>query len=687
MNIFENVRVWYKTEEGGKTYLDRVSDGVYSDGDVEVRLSEKKQCQLTALYVDASKKDWWFHPDYAVGLSISGLDNMKRYVANFMNCNYWCRTQFDSDLKALHVDTQGLIYEKNDGNFNLVLPVCDAVYKTTLFGDEDGMNVGISSYYHKLSKVENTLALVVNEGDGDPYHLVREAAEYAFELLSTGLHTRDYRRYPDVFNYLGWCTWDSMYIDVSAEGILQKCEEFKEKNIPVRWAIIDDIWAYCRGLNVRPYVTGNMFRHQYRCGLSSVEADPERFPNGLKSLVDEVAKYGIKTAVWHAAAGYWNGIDPESDLARELADCLTTLPNGKLVPRFDSEANAYKFFSKIHRQLRADGVDFVKVDNQSLIRRHYANVAPVGTVARNMHAGLEASVGESFDGTIMNCMCMASENMWNRSKSALARCSGDFLPENREWFKTHIMQCVYSAMFQGEFYWTDYDMWWTDDGQAGKNSLLRAISGGPVYVSDKIGRSNAELLRPLAFADGRIPRPDKPARPTFDCLFTDPAATTTPLKIFNTCSGGKYGVIAAYNLNSKNRRVHGTISPDDVYGLAGEEFAVYEYNTGKIRFLHRGESFRFALSDHDDYRLYIISPIDENGIAMLGRIDKFMAPAAITDSFSSTYSVYEGGKIAFIHRGRKSFTAQSESGKYAVERNGSLCTFTLPESDRHFTLI
>ena len=72
---------------------------------------------------------------------------------------------------------------------------------------------------------------------------------------------------------------------------------------------------------------------------------------------------------------------------------------------------------------------------------------------------------------------------------------------------------------------------------------------------------------------------------------------------------------------------------------------------------------------------------------MLGRIDKFMAPAAITDKFGETYSVYEGGKIAFVHRGRKSFTAQSESGKYSVERAGSLCTFTLPETDRHFTLI
>lgn len=687
MKIFENIRVWYKTEEGAKVFLEKLSEGVYGGEGVTVRLTEKKQGNLTAIFVDAEKKDWWFNPDYAVGISAEGITDMKRYIANYMRCSFWCMTQFETELSQLHVDTQGFMYEKNNGDFNLILPVCDAVYKTTMFADEDGVNIGLSSYYPKLSRVENSLAFVVNEGDSDPYHLVREAAEYAFELLGTGLHTRDHRRYPEIFNYLGWCTWDSMYIDVSEAGILEKCEEFKEKSIPVRWAIIDDIWAYCKGLNLRPYVGENMFKHQYRCGLSSTDADPERFPNGLRHTVDEVAKYGIKTAVWHAAAGYWNGIDPESGLAEKLKDYLTVLPNGKLVPRFDSEENAYKFFSEIHRQLRAEGVDFVKVDNQSFIRAHYKNVAPVGKVARNMHAGLEASVGENFDGNVMNCMCMANENMWNRPKSALARCSGDFKPENREWFMTHIMQCVYSAMFQGEFYWTDYDMWWTDDGQAGKNSLLRAISGGPVYVSDKIGRSRPELLLPLAFDDGRIPRPDKPARPALDSLFTSPVTTATPLKIFNTCSDGRYGVVAAYNINEKNKRVHGTISPDDVRGLCGEEFAVYEYNTGKLRFLRRGESFKLSLSDHDDYRLYIISPIDKNGIAMLGRIDKFMAPAAITDVFGTTYSVYEGGKIAFVHRGRKSFRAVSESGEYAVERNGSLCTLELPRSDKHFTLV
>lgn len=281
---------------------------------------------------------------------------------------------------------------------------------------------------------------------------------------------------------------------------------------------------------------------------------------------------------------------------------------------------------------------------------------------------------------------MAIENQWNRPTSAINRCSGDFQPENREWFITHILQCVYSSMFQGEFYYNDFDMWWTDDGQAGKNSLLRAISGGPIYVSDKIGRSNKHILDPLAFDDGRILRCDRPARPTLDSLFNDPQTTKVPLKIFNTCKGGKYGVLAAYNLDKKNKPVRGTISPDDIIGLEGEEFAVYEYNTKKVRFLKRGESFNFMLKDHDDYRHYIISPIDENGIAMLGRIDKFMSPCAVTDKFMTTYNVYEGGKIAFVNRGKRAYKAISESGSYKIERTGSLCTFELPRTDKHFTL-
>jgi len=71
---------------------------------------------------------------------------------------------------------------------------------------------------------------------------------------------------------------------------------------------------------------------------------------------------------------------------------------------------------------------------------------------------------------------------------------------------------------------------------------------------------------------------------------------------------------------------------------------------------------------------------------MLGRVDKFMSGAAITDKFRQNYHIYEGGEIAFVHRGRKKFTAVCESGEYEVSRNGSVCTFVCQRNDRHIML-
>lgn len=688
MNIFKNIKVWAKANDGSKIYLNLgKGDGEYisEDEDICVKITTKKRGNLTAVYVDAVKDRDHFNPDYAVGFATDEINGLKRYTANFMNCAFWCRSEFSSNLTKLHVDTQGFIYEKNDGKYSLLLPVCDAVYKCTLFGDADGLNVGLSSYYPRLSKVENSLALIIDDGEDSPYSMVHDSAEYAFELLGTGIHTRTYRRYPEIFDYLGWCSWDAMNIDVNEAGLLEKCKEFNDKNIPVKWAIIDDMWAECRGLNKRPYKENNMFLQMHTSCLTEFEADHERFPSGLKHCITEMKKYGLKVGMWHPTTGYWLGVDPESKLAKDFADCLETVPAGRLIPRMERD-KVFKFYNAFHTFFRECGADFVKVDNQSFLRANYSGVYPIGVAARELHAGLEGSVGANFDNNMINCMCMANENMWNRPTSAINRSSGDFQPENREWFISHILQCVYSSMFQGEFYWSDFDMWWTDDGQAGKNSLLRAISGGPIYVSDKIGRSNKEILDPLAFEDGRILRCDAPARPALDSLFDDPQTSKRPLKIFNTCSGGKYGVIATYNLDKNNKSVRGTISPDDIIGLDGEEFAVYEYNTKKLHMLKKGESFTYTLKDHDDYRLFIVAPFDKNGIAMLGRIDKFMAPAAVLDNFGTTYSVYEGGKFAFVHRGRRAFTAVCESGEYKVERNGSLCTFESAVCDRHFTL-
>lgn len=688
MERFNNIRVWKKDEEGVKVFLQPTGqEGVYrsTDGETEVRLTIVERDGMKAVYVDAECSYGHFHSDYAVGFCASEVQGLSRYLANHLTGPFWCSSTMGSVLEKLPADTQGMIYEQECGKYSLLLPVCDEVYKCTMFGDGDGINIALSSYYHALSKIEHSLALIIASEEDSPYKLVARGANYAFDLLGTGCHTREQKRYPEILDYLGWCSWDAMQIEVSEEGLLEKCKEFQEKNIPVKWAMIDDMWADCRDLNHRPYRYNNLMGHMHSCMLSSFEADKVRFPKGLKHCVQEINRFGIEVGMWHPTNGYWKGFDPEGEIAKKFGDCLMTVPNGSLVPKMERD-KIFKLYDAFHQFFRECGVEFVKVDNQSFLKRNYQNVYPIGVAARELHAGLEASVGANFDNRMINCMCMASENMWNRPTSSITRCSGDFQPENREWFRKHILQCVYSSLFQGEFYWSDFDMWWTDDAQAGKNSLLRAISGGPIYVSDKIGRTNGELLTPLIYDDGRILRCDQPARPTKDSMFYHPAEEKIPLEIQNTCSEGRYGMVAAYNINEKNCAVRGRISPSDVEGLDGEEFAVYEYRTGKVHFLKRDESFAYTLKNQDDYKLFLISPFDEDGVAMLGRLDKFMAGAVVMDKFKQNYHIYEGGEIAFVNRGRKKFTAVCESGEYEVSRKGALCTFVCQREDHHMIL-
>ena len=53
------------------------------------------------------------------------------------------------------------------------------------------------------------------------------------------------------------------------------------------------------------------------------------------------------------------------------------------------------------------------------------------------------------------------------------------------------------------------------------HATARIVSGGGVYVSDKPGAHDFELLRRMVLPDGSVLRPLLPARPTKDILFAD----------------------------------------------------------------------------------------------------------------------------------------------------------------------
>ena len=548
----------------------------------------------------------------------TNIPDTSEYLAIENHSHFWCRPFWGASLSELPARVQALLL-KNGETYTYYLPVCDIVFKTLIRGGEHGVEFYTYSNCDTVTKCEHQLAFVCMEGT-EPLVLMKQAAKAVCKLLDNGLQLREEKVVPEVFNYLGWCSWDSMQIRVNHEGLLEKAREFKEKNVPVHFAIIDDMWADVPALNEIPEDAdfGKMVGMMHASKMRSFAGDPKRFPKGMAVAIADLKKEGItEVGVWFPTTGYWAGLMPNESEAEKQKGNTVTLANGQIIVA-PNEEKAVRYFDDLCARVKEWGGDFVKIDNQGFHQR-YMNVAPIGQSARAIHKGIDAAADKYFDGSLINCMGMPSECMFNRT-STVSRCSDDFIPESREWFAKNILQCAYNGLLQGQFYVNDWDMWWTDDEQAVKNSLCRAISGGPIYVSDKIGRTNPEILKPLCLEDGRILRPDESATPTADCLMQNPTTTDKIFKLRNRF--GNKGVCAVFNINAENRPVSGTLSSMEI-GIADGDYAYYEYFSRETGVLKQGEHLQITLSHNDEFRLYSFVP-SSNGNADFGRTDLFM---------------------------------------------------------------
>ncbi|MBR3893891.1 MAG: hypothetical protein IKJ35_01960 [Clostridia bacterium] len=607
-----------------------------------------------------------------------GADARVDYLAIVNHSPFWCSPAFGDVLCELpHEDkpVQALLLRREEG-WEYYLPVCDDTYKTVIFGREGGLEFCIYNNCAGLTECRDQLAFVCASGD-DPFELMRRCAKAAAVLLDNGLRMREERRYPEMLEYLGWCSWDALQIRVNHEGLLEKAREFAEKGVPVGFAIIDDMWADCPHLEDVPHEIDfhSMMVEMHKSSMRSFDGSPKRFPKGMKAAVADLKAAGIPhVGIWFPTTGYWNAFAPDGE-AREWGDLLTQDRKGRLVPNPVPE-KVFGLYDLFCSRIRSWGCDFVKVDNQSF-HGYYRGIKPIGQTARALQIGIDSAVGSNFDGALINCMGMSSECMFNRRSSAVSRCSDDFMPESREWFAKNILQCAYNGLLQGQYYVNDWDMWWTDDEQAMKNSLCRAVSGGPIYVSDKLGRTNAEVLKPLVLSDGRILRPDDSATPTLDCLIGNPTESGRIFKIRNRV--GKSGLAAVFNIDAQNRAVSGSLAPTET-GVAEGDYAYYEHFTGEAGVLHAGEKLEITLENNDVFRLYTFVPYQKGVPAVIGLLDQYIGIKAVTEVTDRFVTLREGGRIGFVSE--TPLAVEADGKPLAVERCGVLQTVTV---DREIT--
>ena len=288
----------------------------------------------------------------------------------------------------------------------------------------------------------------------------------------------------------------------------------------------------------------------------------------------------------------------------------------------------------------------LKIDGQSALELFTGGVLGAAGTMKAYQKAMQKSAEKYFNGNVIHCMSNGNDVAYNMEKTNCWRNSYDYSPSNMKMQKEHIYINAMNAMWISTFAVPDWDMFQTHSAGADIHAAARAISGGPVYVCDYPEKQDADILRRLVLSDGSILGCNEPALPAEDCLFTDFTSAEKPLKLFNR--NGKAGVIGFFNCCTADKTVKGSFKPSDVYGISGEHFAVYFYNSGTLKILGRDEECEIELSENG-FELVTVSPI-ENGFAAIGIADKYNSSAAVkeaictTDGFTIILS--DGGKIA-----------------------------------------
>ncbi|MFM8763809.1 MAG: Sip1-related alpha-galactosidase [Spartobacteria bacterium] len=435
------------------------------------------------------------------------------------------------------------------------------------------------------------------------------------------------KSYPEIFTYLGWCSWEQYQRSITADLLVDAVRDIHRSDLPVRWVLVDDGYYYTmpEGAKLSEYP------------LRRLAPAEEKFPNGWRTVVAERRADGVRWfGLWQNFNGYWARIAADNELGTAVNEKLMDVPAGGRLPNA-ALSDATVWFETMLGVARAAGFDFVKVDDQARSFHNYRGTANPVAAATVCGQALERAAAAQSNGLI-NCMAHGPVNTFNTCLSAVTRCSEDYLLNDAWRAKAHLHNSYQNMLWLGPTVWGDHDMFHSSDRMAGRiMAVSKALSGGPVYLSDAPRDFQEELIRPLCFGDGKLLRPLAPSVPLPRCVTLDPFEQAEPYLVGAPLPNGVAAVVA-YNLTEPTRPVTGTIGASDYIDAAGlldrgphqwpeadEGLVLYDWPRGTARRLEGDWSF--TLDGFADCFL-LLSPI-RCGWAVIGRTDKYLSPAGV----------------------------------------------------------
>lgn len=588
-------------------------------------------------------------------LFFNSIPNLKQGIASYLFGNWESWTKpiaFSTIAEFPKEKVEFTLWQYTDGLYAVMVPLCNNDHISMLGQSEQGIGAISRSF---VNNTYDEIPFMVIGFDKDPYQLVSDIYKELMPFMGKDNNLREHKEYPVAFDNLTWCTWNAMYDDVSEAKISNGIRTFSDKGIKIPTLLIDDGWLDISEDNK----------------LNSYNFDKKKFPKGAKSVFDNLRNnYGVKEiGVWHTMNGYWAGIDPDGELYKAEKDNLIAHKDKQSVhdkeyssePYFSpspKDNKAYNFYNTWYSYLKEQGVTFVKVDQQSVIKRiaqgDLGSGIEFGEVANNMEQSLQRAVRDNFNGQIINCQDMATETLYNIGTSAIIRNSDDYFPYQKVFYSrenekgnaaAHAIMNLHNALWISEIAWADYDMFQSHHIDAGYHATLRTISGGPIFLTDVPGKQNIDLIKKVSLSNGEIIRADIPAKPTKDCLFN--INIDQPFKAFSMI--GNSGLLGIWNTDDEDK-INGSWSASDVEELSGDNFVAYEHISNKLLFIDRDQEVPVELG-RLKYEYWNIVPMN-NECAVIGLVNKFNSPGTIIASVIRPNSVNikleEGGDLRLV---------------------------------------
>lgn len=618
-----------------------------------------------------------FHSDEPRSRHVVPIGKLRgiRFTSIFRFKVWWTTQWTGTNGRDLEYETQILILDRSkDGrHYVLLLPLLEGPFRAALQpGDSDNVDICVESGSSNVTATSFRSVLYMHTGE-DPYSLVKDALDIIRAHLGTFRLLKE-KSPPGIVDKFGWCTWDAFYLNVHPQGVREGVKGLVEGGCPPGLVLIDDGWQSISH-DDDPITEEGMNRtsagEQMPCRLIKFEENykfrdyestkgstaPSK---GMGAFIRDLkGEFGSVeyVYVWHALCGYWGGVRPNVDglpearvvgpkLSPGLEKTMEDLAVDKIVNNgvgLVPPESISKMYEGLHKHLESVGIDGVKVDVIHLLEMLSEDYGGRVELAKAYYKALTNSVRKHFKGNgVIASMEHCNDFMLLGTEAiSLGRVGDDFWctdpsgdPNGTFWLQgCHMVHCAYNSLWMGNFIRPDWDMFQSTHPCADFHAASRAISGGPIYVSDSVGQHDFSLLKSLVLPDGSILRCEHYALPTRDCLFEDPLHDgKTMLKIWNL---NKYtGVLGAFNCqgggwNREARRnqcasqfshaVSAKLQPSDIEWSQGSKpipiptqaaqlFASYLFHEKKLVLSKLADAIDISLEPFN-FELVTVSPV------------------------------------------------------------------------------